>query len=219
MKITLVSGHKSDWNAGASKVYLHLHHELQNLGCQVQLFNAEDYINTNLPSIVSVLVYAFAVEKRIFTIAKNSDVVEVAGNIGWRLFQRLKKLGDDKRPLLAMRLHGLEFLDEQARITQEIAQYMKLPLKYKLATRHWINWQEFKTIKLADVVICHSSRDADAIVTAGLKPESQVKVYPLGIAPQYIWRSQVTGKTRNKCDRNCEIPFLGTFWSANPIFI
>lgn len=186
MNITLISGHKSNWNAGASKVYLHLHHELQNLGCQTQLFNAEDYISTKLPSIVSVLIYAFAVEKRIFPVAKNADVVEVAGNIGWRLFQRLKKLGDDKRPLLAMRLHGLEFLDEQARITQEIAQHMKLPLKYKLATRHWINWQEFKTIELADVVICHSSRDADAIITAGLKPESQVKVYPLGIAPKYI---------------------------------
>lgn len=186
MKIILVSGHKKNWGAGASGVYLHLNQELQQLSCQSHLFNAEDYINEQVPDLIQKLTYAFYVERKILPKAKEADVVEVAGNIGWRLFGRLRSEKLQKRPLLAMRIHGLEFKDEQARITEEIARLMKLPTKYKLISRHWINWQEFKTLELADIVICHSSREADAIVTAGLKHESQVKIYPLGVDSDFI---------------------------------
>jgi glycosyltransferase involved in cell wall biosynthesis len=55
-----------------------------------------------------------------------------------------------------------------------------------LLTRHWINWQEFKTIELADIVVCHTSGEADAIITAGLKHQSKVKICPLGINPAFI---------------------------------
>jgi hypothetical protein len=44
-----------------------------------------------------------------------------------------------------------------------------------LLTRHWINWQEFKTIELAD-----------ALINAGLKHQSKVKICPLGIDPAFI---------------------------------
>jgi glycosyltransferase involved in cell wall biosynthesis len=186
MKIILVSGHKKSWGAGASGVYLHLNQELQQLACQSHLFNAEDYLSDKLPDVIRKLTPAFYVERKILPQAKEADVVEVAGNIGWRLFRALRSAKLPKRPLLAVRLHGLEFKDEQARITEEIARLMKLPIKYKLFTRHWLNWQEFKTLELADIVICHSSREADAIVTAGLKHESQVKVYPLGVDSDFI---------------------------------
>ncbi len=186
MKIILVSGHKKNWGGGASSVYLHLNQELQQLSCQSHLFNAEDYISDKLSSAIQKLIQAFYLERKILSPAKEADVVEVAGNLGWRLFGALRSATLQKQPLLVVRLHGLEFKDEQVRITEEIARFIKLPIKYKLLTRHWLNWQEFKTIELADIVICHSSREADAIVTAGLKHESQVKVYPLGIAPDYI---------------------------------
>lgn len=186
MDTILVSGHHKDWAAGASTVYLHLNQELQNLSCNTRLFNAEDYLPANLPDAIEKLAFAFFVEKKVLPVAKNADVVEVAGNIGWRLFRALRLAKLPKKPLLAVRLHGLEFKDEQARIVQEIAGFMKLPLKYKIFSRHWINWQEFETLKLADIVICHTTREADAIVTAGLKHESQVKVYPLGVNSDYI---------------------------------
>ena len=186
MKILLISGHKKNWGAGASSVYLHLNQELQQLACYSHLFNLEDYLSDKLPGVVQKLTQAFHVERKILPQVKEADVIEVAGNIGWRLFERLLSARLQKRPLLAVRLHGLEFKDEQARITEEIARLMKLPIKYKLLTRHWINWQEFKTIELADIVVCHTSREADAIITAGLKHQSKVKICPLGIDPAFI---------------------------------
>ena len=186
MKIILISGHKKNWGAGASSVYLHLDRELQQLACHSHLFNSEDYMSDKLPGAIQKLTQAFHVEQKILPQIKEADVVEVAGNIGWRLFRKLRSANLQKQPLLAVRLHGLEFKDEQVRITEEIARLMKLPTKYKLLTRHWINWQEFKTIELADIVICHTSREADAIITAGLKHESAVKICPLGIDPTFI---------------------------------
>src|SRR4028119_1522644 len=186
MKILLISGHKKNWGAGASGVYLHLNQELQQLACYSHLFNLEDYLSDKFPSAVQKLTQAFQVERKILPQVKEADVIEVAGNIGWRLFERLLSARLQKRPLLAVRLHGLEFKDEQARITEEIARLMKLPIKYKLLTRHWINWQEFKTIELADIVVCHTSGEADAIITAGLKHQSKVKICPLGINPAFI---------------------------------
>lgn len=185
MNIILVSGHTKNWGAGASSVYLHLHQELLQLGLESHLLNAEDYIGDKLPVALQKLAWAFYVERKVLPQALAADVIEVAGNIGWRLFASLRKV-KQKRPLLAVRLHALEFKDEQARITEEIARLMKLPMKYKLLTRHWTNWQEFKTLELADIVICHTSREADAIITAGLKQESQVRIYPLGVDPDFI---------------------------------
>src|SRR3569832_251620 len=148
MKILLVSGHRKSWGAGASGVYLHLNQELQQLACQSHLFNAEDYLSEKSPGAIQKFAHAFYVERNILPQAKEADVVEVAGNIGWRLFGALRSANLPKRPLLAMRIHGLEFKDEQARITEEIARLMKLPTKYKLLSRHWINWQEFRSIEL-----------------------------------------------------------------------
>lgn len=186
MKIILVSGHKKNWGAGASSVYLHLNQQLQKLGCQSCLFNLEDYLDIKLPGFIQKIIHAFSLEHKILPQIKEADIVEVAGNIGWRLFGKLLLKKQQKRSLLVVRLHGLEFKDEQARIVEEIACLTKLPTKYKLFTRHWTNWQEFKTIELADLVICHSSREADAITTAKLKHESKVRTVPLGIDPSFI---------------------------------
>ena len=186
MKIVLVSGHKKNWGAGASTVYLHLDQELQNLSYQTHLFNAEDYLDENVPNLLKKFLYSFYVKNRVLAKAKEADVVEVAGGIGWWLFESLRSTKSSKRPLLVMRLHGLEFKDEQARVMLAIARLMKLPLTYSLISRHWINWEEFKTMKLADVVICHTSRDADAIVMSGLKHQSQVVVFPLGVDSDLI---------------------------------
>lgn len=184
MDIVLVSNAKKNWGGGASTVFLHLDRELQQLNCQSHLFNLEDFIDLKLPAIAQKLAMAFYVEKNILEKAKTADVVEVSGNIGWRLFQALRKLPN--RPLLVTRLHGLELKDEQPRITEEIARLHKLPIKYKYFTRYWINWQEFKTLELSDLVICHTSREADAIVTANLKHESQIRVFPLGIDNDFV---------------------------------
>src|SRR5919199_5733719 len=118
MKIILISGHKSNWGAGASGVYLHLNQELQQLACHSHLFNLEDYQSNKLPGAIQKLTQAFHVEHRILPQVNGADVIEVAGNIGWRLFGRLLSAKSQKRPLLAVRLHGLEFKDEQARITE-----------------------------------------------------------------------------------------------------
>ena len=186
MKIILVSGHKKNWGAGASTVYLHLDQELQSLSHQSLLFNAEDYLNSSIPNSLKKFLPSFYVKNKILTRAQEADIVEVAGGIGWQLFRALRLTKSQKRPLLVVRLHGLEFKDEQARMMQTIARLMKVPIKYRLMSRHWINWEEFKTIEFADVVICHTSREADAIIMAGLKHESQVVVFPLGVDSDFI---------------------------------
>ncbi|MEY2831240.1 MAG: hypothetical protein RLZZ574_498 [Cyanobacteriota bacterium] len=186
MDIVLVSNAKKNWGGGASSVYLHLAQQLQRLNHQTNLFNLEDYLNPNLPTLAQKLGIGFSVTQKLLSAAKVADVVEVSGNIGWHLFKTLHSLKLSDRPLLVVRLHGLEFKDEQARISEEIARLLKLPAKYKLLTRHWINWQEFKTIELADLVICHTSREADAIITAGLKSETQVRVFPLGVDQDFV---------------------------------
>lgn len=181
MKILLVSGHARNWDAGASTVYLHLEEELRALGHECRLLNAEDYLPAKLPDIARKMAAGAWVRRVALPLALQWDVVEVAGSIGWQLFQSLRALPGHKRPLLATRLHGLEFKDEQARVDEEIARQLTLPRKYKLLTRHWTNWQELRTLSLADTVICHSSREADALVTARLKPEAQVQTLPLGV--------------------------------------
>jgi glycosyltransferase involved in cell wall biosynthesis len=186
MDIILVSNVKKNWKGGASSVYLHLAQELQKLNVQNHLFHLENYSDPDLPSALQKLSAAFSLKSKILSRAKKTDVVEVGGNIGWCLFKALRSAKLPQRPLLVTRLHGLEFKDEQAAITEEIAHLIKLPTKYKLFSRHWINWQEFKTLELADLVICHTSREADALVTAGLKPESKIRVFPLGVDSDFI---------------------------------
>jgi glycosyltransferase involved in cell wall biosynthesis len=187
MKILLISGHKKNWGAGASGLYLNLHKELHKINPSISLMHEEDYVtNKKTMGLFVKLAKAFLVEKHVNSNINEADIVEVAGNIGWRLFRSLHSLNLHQRPLLVVRLHGLEFKDEQVRITEEIARLMRIPIKYKLLNRHWTNWQEFQTLKLADIVICSTSREADAIVVAGLKHESQVRVCPLGIDSDYV---------------------------------
>ena len=83
MKIVLVSGHKKNWGAGASTVYLHLEKELQKLSCQSHLFNYEDYFTDNIPNYLKKFLHSFHVKNRILAEAQEADVVEVAGGIGW----------------------------------------------------------------------------------------------------------------------------------------
>ena len=186
MKIDLVSGHNKNWDAGASTVFLHLDKMLHDMGHDTTLFHAADFANRRLPATISKHFDAFSVRNRFRTHASQADVVEVAGNLGWVLFKDIRKRSDVKSPLLVTRIHGLEFKDQQARITEEIAQLMKLPFKYRAFTRHWINWQEFESIKQADLVLCYTSRDTDAIVTAGLKPEHQVAFVPAGVDERFF---------------------------------
>ena len=84
------------------------------------------------------------------------------------------------------RLHGLAFLDEQARFVEEIAGSPRLPIKYKLVTRHWVNWQDFQGLALSDMIACHTSRDVDSIVVRRLKAEEDVTITPLGVEARYF---------------------------------
>ncbi len=199
MKILLVSGHLSNWDAGASTVYLHLAEELRALGHECRLLNAEDYLPPRMPDIAHKMAAGAWVRRVALPMARDADVVEVAGNLGWQLFQSLRALPEARRPLLVTRLHGLEFKDEQARVEEEIARQLALPRKYKLLTRHWANWQEFRTLSLADTVICHSSREADAIVTARLKPETQVRTLPLGVDARFFGPARAESLTHAPC--------------------
>lgn len=186
MKILLVSGHARNPDAGASTVYLHLDEALRAQGHDCRLLHAEDYLRAGLPDIAHKMAASAQVRQAALPWAQDADVVEVAGNIGWQLFQSLRALPPDMRPLLVTRLHGLEFKDEQARVDEEIARHLALPRKYKLMTRHWANWQEQRTLSLADTVICHSSREADALVTGRWKPEAQVQTLPLGVDARFF---------------------------------
>ncbi len=186
MKILLVSGHVRNWNAGASTVYLHLDEELRALGHECRLLHAEDYLPARLSDLAYKTAASVWVRRTVLPLAPGMDVVEVAGNIGWQLFQSLRALPNSARPLLVTRLHGLEFKDEQARVDEEIARQATLPRKYKLLTRHWTNWQEYRTLSLADTVICHSTREADALVVGRLKPETQVRTLPLGVDARFF---------------------------------
>jgi len=186
LRIVLVSGHRKNWDAGASTVYLHLDECLRRLGEQSVLLHQEDYLPPGTRDVVAKVSAPAHVARRALAETDGADVVDVAGNLGWRLFRALKARPTAERPLCVMRIHGLEFKDEQARIDEEIAQQMRLSRKYRLLTRHWLNWQEFESLRLADIVICHSSREVDAIVTAGLKPEGAVHLVPLGVDAEYL---------------------------------
>ena len=186
MKVLLVSGHAKDWHAGASTVYLHLHQALEQAGQPCDLYHREDYVPARTPGAVLKFTQAGALRRRLERAARAADVIEVAGNLGGPLFAALRRLRPQQRPLLVTRLHGLEFLDEQARVTEEIAGHVKLPLKYRLLTRHVTNRQEFRTLALCDRVICYTSRDVDALITAGLKPETHISQMPPGVEPRFL---------------------------------
>ena len=186
MKILLVSGHVRNWDAGASTVFLHLDEDLRALGHDCRLLNAEDYLPSRLPDLARKTAASAWVRRVALPLAQEVDVVEVAGILGWQLFQALRARPRDKRPLLVTRLHGLEFKDEQARVDEEIARQAALPRKYKWATRHWTNWQEERTLRLSDRVICHSSREADAAILARWTTENQVQTLPLGVDARFF---------------------------------
>ena len=189
MRVLLVSGHKKNWDAGASTVYLHLERDLRAEAAapgSVKCLHAQDYVSDQFPGIVQKWAAAMFLKRRVLEETDCADVVEVAGNLGWLLFKAVRNQSNGRRPLLVTRLHGLEFKDEEARVAEEIAGRKSLPLKYKLFTRRWLNWQEMQTIREADLVICHTSREVDAIVGAGLKPESQVVMMPLGVDEDFF---------------------------------
>ncbi len=186
--IALVSGHPTNWHAGASTVFLHLQAALADAtGRDITLFHADDYAPRRVHPHLHKFVMAFALDRLLTDRLAGADVVEIAGNCGWRAFRRLRarRARVGRRPLLVSRLHGLEFLDEQVRVAEEIARCQRLPMKYKAVTRHWTNWQERESLAAADLVVCHSSRDADAVVAAGWKDARQVTVMPLGVDPSF----------------------------------
>lgn len=205
MKILLVSGHARNWDAGASTVYLHLDEDLRALGHDCRLLNAEDYLPPQMPDMAHKLAASAWVRRVALPLARGADVVEVAGNLGWQLFGVLRARPGNPRPLLVTRLHGLEFKDEQARIDEEIARQTALPRKYKWVTRHWTNRQEERTLALSDVMICHSSREADAAILAGWKPETQVRTLPLGVDARFF------GAARPQNPDSCRLLWWGTW--------
>ena len=168
-------------------MFLQLDTALRDLGEEVRAFHLEDYQLAGMPASVTKITRAFDLNRRFASDILDDDVVEVAGNLGWRLFTKIRRVtkAASRRPLLITRLHGLEFKDEQARVEEEIAGSSKLSLKYKIFTRHWLNWQERASIQSADHVICHTSRDADAIVAARWKSSDGVSVVPLGVETRF----------------------------------
>lgn len=186
VKILLVSGHARNWDAGASTVYLHLEEELSAQGHDCRLLHAEDYLPPRLPDLAHKTAASAWVRRAVLPLARGVDVVEVAGNLGWPLFQALRELPLGTRPLLVNRLHGLEFKDEQARVDEEIAGQLVLSRKYKWVNRHWTNRQEQRTLALADLMLCHSSREADAAILAGWAAEERVRTLPLGVDARFF---------------------------------
>lgn len=178
MKICLISGHAKNRYAGASSVYVHLAEQMSILEPTTACHHAESY--TSSEGWRAKLRRPHWIKDRLAAAAREADVVEVAGNAGCVLFKHLRQR-KNSRPLLVTRLHGLEFLDEQARTSEETAYQIKLPLKYRMLTRHITNNRERRAIAASDLVICHSSRDADAIVAARWKRSQDIVVMPLGV--------------------------------------
>ncbi|HEY7139352.1 MAG TPA: glycosyltransferase family 4 protein [Methylomirabilota bacterium] len=185
MRILLLSPHKRNFDT--DPVFPQLDQGLRRLGHRVTLLTEEDLVGSNTPAILKKLVTPLLAKRRALQAAMDSDVVEAAGGLGWSLFSSLRAQSPTRpRPLLVTRLHGLEYLDEQARFIEEIAGSIRLSAKYKLLTRRWINWQEFRSLRLSDCVVCHTSRDADGVVTRGLKGEHAVATMPLATESRYF---------------------------------
>jgi glycosyltransferase involved in cell wall biosynthesis len=185
LRILLLSPHKRNWDT--DPVYPQLDQGLRRLGYQVTLLTEEDLVGSNMPVTLKKLVTPFLTKRRALQAAIESDVVEAAGGLGWRLFSSLRaRSATRSRPLLVTRLHGLEYLDEQARFVEEIAGSIRLSAKYKLLTRRWINWQDFRSLRLSDCVVCHTSRDADGVAARGLKAENAVATMPLATESRYF---------------------------------
>ena len=187
--ISIVSGHPANWHAGASTCCLHAHRELVAAGRDADIYHLPDYASRRLPGSVAKFTTALDLWRALGGRLANRGVVEVAGNLGWRTFERLRATaGPDgrRRPLLVARIHGLEFLDEQARITEEIAGGQRLPWKYKAVSRHWINYQERRTLAAADVAVFLTSRDADAALAAGWISDNRVAVVPGGVESEFL---------------------------------
>ncbi|WGM31829.1 glycosyltransferase family 4 protein [Brevundimonas sp. NIBR11] len=181
MRIVLTSGHKADWDAGASSVYLNLHQQLGSLNHDTSIHHYDRYGASGAVGRLAGLVDPLLLDRVLYDEVKQADVVDVTGGLGWKLFDRLGREAGGRAPLRVCHLHGLEFKDDQARMMEEASQLLKTPLLYRLFGRHLRNWHEFRAIRNADLVICHSSREADAIQVAGLKGENQIAVVPLGV--------------------------------------
>lgn len=183
--ILLVSGHPLNWHAGASSLFLHLEKALRTEGAEVTCLHSGDY-QKSYAGALSKLTVPRQVQRRVLPISGDYAVIDVAGNIACSLFEKLTSRPRSQRPLLVNRLHGLEFKDEQASITEEIAGQLRLPWKYKNFSRHVINAREKRAIGAADIVVCSSSRDADAIVAAGWKKRECIEVMAPGVLPEFL---------------------------------
>jgi hypothetical protein len=112
MKILRLSPRKRNFDT--DPVYPQLDQALRRLGNSVSLLTEEDYLSPRIPVSVQKIAGAGLMRRRALQAAREADVVEAAGDLGWSLFSALHSGSRRvRRPLLVTGLPGLECLDQK----------------------------------------------------------------------------------------------------------
>lgn len=183
MHILLVSHVEKNPNAGASLVY-HLLEE--GLAARGHTVDALHYENFRVPRFATRMANRLLLPHLATRCVKTRnveryDVIMSSNGMLYPLFKRLK--ADSRRPLLVNHIHGLNFFDYQAILTEKLRGHIALSLINRLLTGPLpVRWDALGS-RFGDITIVQNSRDLDFLADQGVSKAIKI---PLSIHPDIM---------------------------------
>jgi glycosyltransferase involved in cell wall biosynthesis len=187
MRLLLVSHAFNNPDAGASRVYHQLADGLKQRGNEVTTLHLNDLrldswfvepaMQFGLPSMLS---------KRAAKEPLHSfDVIMCSNGMLSPLFKKQRHRGS--AALLVNHLHGLNYFDHQAAVTEIMRGHVSVPLIHRaFASRLPMRWDRLGC-KYADLTIVQNDRDRDYLSEHGVSPVIKI---PLSVHPKIREASQ-----------------------------
>lgn len=183
MRLLLVSHSWNNPNAGASRVYHQLSEGLRGSGHEVQCLHRDDL---SIPRLIAPVASRLWMPKYMSHRASHEslrtfDVIMSSNGMLHPLFRRLKRAGTSA--LLVNHVHGLNFFDYQATVTERLRGNMSSSYLHRWVTGPLQSRREILGSRFADLTIVQNDRDLDFLAERGVP--AIVKI-PLAVHPRLL---------------------------------
>ncbi|MGA2206648.1 MAG: glycosyltransferase family 4 protein [Terracidiphilus sp.] len=186
MRLLLVSHSANDPNGGASRVYHFLADGLRKRGHEVQCLHLDDIA---IPGAIQklatrCLLPSFVSRTAARVIRQSSipfDVLFSSNGMLSPLYKRLKS--EPKRPLLVNHIHGLNYFDHQATMSEVERGHGRVSATYRYCTGPLpVRW-DVEGARHSDLSIVQNKRDEDFLLEKGFRCVERI---PLAVHPAIL---------------------------------